>query len=67
MYKFSKFNICFDHKDHTYLYNTVSTALVQLDDQIVSCVKENRICDLDENIRGEKLSISEFGELSKLL
>lgn len=59
MYKFSKFNICFDHKDHTYLYNTLSTALVQLDDQIVSCVKENRICDLDENIR-ESMKLMKF-------
>lgn len=45
--KFSFYNVLFDADGRYYLYNTLSTALVQIDDKMFSSVKKGDITSID--------------------
>jgi len=54
--KFSFYNILFDVNENHYLYNTLSTALVQINDKVFSAVKNNDITSIDDQYIEEMLN-----------
>jgi uncharacterized protein len=54
--KFSFYNIFFDIDNKHYIYNTLSTALAQIDDKTFSSVKKNDITSLDPEYIDEMLN-----------
>ncbi len=47
-YKRSFYNVVFEHLGHKYIYNTLSTALAQLDEKTYKCILENCITDIQQ-------------------
>jgi len=54
--KFSFYNILFDACDKHYIYNTLSTAIAQIDDKTYFAVKENDVASVDTQFIDEMLS-----------
>lgn len=66
--KSSFYNICFSHRDKNYIYNTLTTTLISVDNQVLNAIKGDNLSTLSADIlsRLESQKIIVEDELDEL-